>query len=124
MTPEQFESELLKVANIQRDAGWSELSISLYAIEQREVAKGSMECILMIGAGLACDNTRFGVPNPERSTSPKNTSDDGNAQEPLKAAQVDELTQLRGILSDVYVDSGFRNLCDGLQDRIERFVNE
>lgn len=113
MTPEKFEQELLKVAAIQREAGWSDHSIRLYALEQRETTKGSLECTLMIGAGLACDNTRFGVPNPVTSITRLH-------EDPL---QPDESALMRGIMNEVYADSGFRNLCDDLQDRIERFLN-
>jgi len=125
MTPQQFEEELLKVAEIQRKAGWGEHSINLYAIEQREMNEGSMESTLMIGAGLACDNTRFGVPNPPRQESPDSVSHGGDCSTELNTGneQQDELSQLRAVLMDVYVDSGFRNLFDGLQERIERLVN-
>lgn len=62
MTREQFESELLLVAEIQRKAGWSEYSIALYAQEQRDTTPDeALPCVLMIGAGLACNNSRFGV---------------------------------------------------------------
>lgn len=62
---ESYEVQAAKVAQIQREAGWSEQSVELYAREQKvlccdengELYKG----IICIGAGLAQDNTRFGV---------------------------------------------------------------
>lgn len=63
MTYEEFEKDLIKVAEIQRKHGWSEHSIRLYEQELRsyypdgEALKG----VLLIGAGLAQDNRRFGV---------------------------------------------------------------
>jgi len=62
MTREEFNYQLLVVADIQRREGWSEKSIGLYAQEMIELTPD--ECLpgtLMIGAGLACDNSRFGV---------------------------------------------------------------
>lgn len=62
MTREEFDYQLLVVADIQRRAGWSEHSISLYAKEQRDTTPDeALPCVLMIGAGLAQDNSRFGV---------------------------------------------------------------
>lgn len=62
MTKEEFEYQLLVVADIQRREGWSERSIALYAQEIREITpEESLPCVLMIGAGLAQDNSRFGV---------------------------------------------------------------
>jgi len=63
---ESYAVQAAKVAQTQREAGWSERSIELYAREQKilccdengELCKG----ILFIGAGLAQDNSRFGVP--------------------------------------------------------------
>ncbi len=62
---ESYQEQADKIAQTQREAGWSETSIGLYACEQRmlccdeegELHKG----ILFIGAGLAQDNSRFGV---------------------------------------------------------------
>lgn len=62
MTREEFEYQLLVIADIQRREGWSEKSIGLYAQEVRDLTPD--ECLpytLMIGAGLAQDNSRFGV---------------------------------------------------------------
>lgn len=64
MTKEEFEKQLLSVAEIQRQAGWSENSIRLYAEEQRAINGDDPSGVLMIGAGLACDNSRFGVVDP------------------------------------------------------------
>jgi len=62
MTKEEFELGLERVAQIQREAGWSDESIQLYADEQRFLSPDeALGCILMVGAGLACDNSRFGV---------------------------------------------------------------
>lgn len=60
MTKEEFEADLIKVANIQRNAGWSDYSINSYAEEIRFIF-GDGEGVLMIGAGLAQDNSRHGV---------------------------------------------------------------
>jgi hypothetical protein len=60
MTKEEFEVDLIKVANIQRNAGWSDYSINSYAEEIRFIF-GDGEGVLMIGAGLAQDNSRHGV---------------------------------------------------------------
>lgn len=61
----EFAESLERVAEIQRKAGWSERSIQLYANEQRATSLDDtgtpFSSILMIGAGLACDNSRFGV---------------------------------------------------------------
>lgn len=62
MTREEFNYQLLVVADIQRREGWSEKSIGLYAQEVRELTPDEcLSCTLMIGAGLAQDNPRFGV---------------------------------------------------------------
>ncbi len=62
MTKQEFEDQLIKVAQIQREAGWSDYSIMLYEKEMRILhPEDSLGCVLMIGAGLACDNSRFGV---------------------------------------------------------------
>lgn len=53
MTKEEFEADLIKVANTQRNAGWSDYSINSYAEEIR--------FIFGDGAGLAQDNSRHGV---------------------------------------------------------------
>ena len=62
MTKEEFEADLIKVANIQRNAGWSDYSINSYAEEIRFIF-GDGEGVLMVGAGLAQDNSRHGVIN-------------------------------------------------------------
>lgn len=60
-----YQEEADKVAQIQREAGWSEHSIYLYAQEQKALCcdeNGQLKKgILGIGAGLAQDNSRFGV---------------------------------------------------------------
>ena len=60
-----YEEEAEKVAKIQREAGWSELSIQLYAEEQKAICcdeNGDLyKGIIALGAGLAQDNSRFGV---------------------------------------------------------------
>lgn len=61
MTPDEFEMQLAHVAYVQSKAGWSEESVASYAQEQRDIWKGNYSGLLMIGAGLACDNTRHGV---------------------------------------------------------------
>lgn len=65
MTRIEFENQLLSVAEIQRKAGWHESGISLYADEQREISLDDngdpFSCLLMVGAGLACNNSRFGI---------------------------------------------------------------
>lgn len=62
MTREEFEYQLLVVADIQRREGWSEKSIGLYAKEMRELAPDEcLSCVLMVGAGLGQDNSGFGV---------------------------------------------------------------
>ena len=65
MTKEEFEADLIKVANIQRNAGWSDYSINSYAEELRFIC-GDGAGILMVGAGLAQDNSRHGVSNKVR----------------------------------------------------------
>jgi hypothetical protein len=69
MTPSEFEASLLEVADIQAKAGWSSCSIELYAAQMRESVGGdpeSLKTVLIIGAGLACDNSRFGVHDSRR----------------------------------------------------------
>jgi hypothetical protein len=62
MTREEFKYQLLVVADIQRREGWSERSIGLYADEMWALTPDEcLPCTLMIGAGLAQDNSRFGV---------------------------------------------------------------
>lgn len=60
-----YQEQADKVAQIQREAGWSERSIELYAQEQKAICCDNfgnlLPGILMIGAGLAQDNSRFGV---------------------------------------------------------------
>ena len=60
----RYEEQASKVAQIQREAGWSEESICLYAKEQKALCcdeNGELYSGVMLGAGLAQDNTRFGV---------------------------------------------------------------
>lgn len=63
MTKQEFERDIIKVAEIQRKHGWSEYSISLYEQELRSFYpdEESLKGVLLIGAGLAQDNRRFGV---------------------------------------------------------------
>lgn len=61
----RYEEQAAKVAQIQREAGWSEDSIRLYAKEQKALCcdeSGELYSgVIMLGAGLAQDNSRFGV---------------------------------------------------------------
>lgn len=63
MTPAEYEDGLKKAASIQRAAGWDESSIMLYAMDHREctAAMGGPASIALVGAGLAQDNSRYGV---------------------------------------------------------------
>jgi hypothetical protein len=62
MTRQEFDYQLLVVADIQRREGWSERSIGLYEEEIRALTPDEcLPCTLMIGADLAQDNSRFGV---------------------------------------------------------------
>lgn len=61
MTLDEYESQLAKAGSIQRAAGWSDESIQSYAIEHQLMTGGNYECIALVGAGLAQDNTRHGV---------------------------------------------------------------
>lgn len=60
-----YEEQAARVAQIQREAGWSERSIELYANEQKATCcdeNGNLyKGVLLLGAGLAQDNSRFGV---------------------------------------------------------------
>ena len=60
MTPAEFEQALVRVAETQRKAGWPESAIMLYVLEQRATTPDPA-AILVVGAGLAQDNSRFGV---------------------------------------------------------------
>lgn len=61
MTEQEYEAGLLRAGEIQRAAGWSEESIASYAAEHIAMTGGSYDCILIVGAGLAQDNSRHGV---------------------------------------------------------------
>lgn len=61
MNKAEFERQLAAAGDVQRNAGWDERSIMLYAEEQRAVTGDNYGCILLVGAGLAQDNSRFGV---------------------------------------------------------------
>lgn len=61
MTKEEYLAGLERAAEIQRAAGWSESSIQMYRNEHEAVTGDSYSAILIVGAGLACDNSRFGV---------------------------------------------------------------
>ncbi len=60
-----YQEEANKVANIQREAGWTEASIQAYADFQKAVTCDEegflLPGIVLLGAGLAQDNSRFGV---------------------------------------------------------------
>lgn len=60
-----YQEEAEKVAKIQREAGWGEYSIWLYTQEQKALCcdeNGKLfPGIVCLGAGLAQDNSRFGV---------------------------------------------------------------
>lgn len=62
MTNEEYLEGLHRAGVIQRRAGWSEESIISYAKEMDAMMDGNYGGVLIIGAGLACDNTRHGVP--------------------------------------------------------------
>lgn len=61
MTEQEYEDGLLHAGEIQRNAGWSEESIASYAAEHIAMTGGVYSCILLVGAGLAQDNSRHGV---------------------------------------------------------------
>jgi hypothetical protein len=61
VTRDEYEAGLLRAGEIQRAAGWSEESIASYAKEHREITGDGYDCILIVGAGLAQDNSRHGV---------------------------------------------------------------
>lgn len=61
-----YDVQAARVAATQREAGWSEYSILMYAKEQKALccdAEGKLVCRMILGAGLAQDNSRFGVYN-------------------------------------------------------------
>ncbi len=62
MNKTEFEDGLKRAGGIQRAAGWSEESIASYVAEQRATWGENCDCILVVGAGLAQDNSRHGVP--------------------------------------------------------------
>lgn len=64
MTKQEYEDGLRRAAEIQRKAGWSEDSIRSYADEHRAMTGGCYGSILLVGAGLAQDNSRHGVDRP------------------------------------------------------------
>lgn len=64
MTRDEFEAGILRAAEIQREAGWSEASIDSYAVEMRVLTGDNYGCMLVVGAGLAQDNSRHGVVRP------------------------------------------------------------
>lgn len=65
MTRTEFEEQLDKVAQVQRQAGWKDVSIAMYAYEMKllclDTSGMPLPSVIGIGAGLACDNSRFGV---------------------------------------------------------------
>ena len=63
MNRDEFEKRLDWVAKVQRRNGWSEQSIKMYADELREWVTDEMfeRDDWDIGAGLAQDNSRYGV---------------------------------------------------------------
>lgn len=66
-----YEEQAAKVAELQREAGWSEESIHLYAAEQKAICcdeNGKLYSCVTLGAGLAQDNSRFGVVSNSLST--------------------------------------------------------
>lgn len=59
-----YDVQAARIAATQREAGWSEYSIAMYAKEQKAIwcdEKGELACKMLLGAGLAQDNSRFGV---------------------------------------------------------------
>lgn len=61
MNRDEYERQLKAASDIQRKAGWSESSIMMYAMEHRAMTGDIYEGLLLVGAGLARDNSRFGV---------------------------------------------------------------
>lgn len=61
MNKDEYERQLKAAGDIQRKAGWNESSIMMYAMEHRAITGDNYESLLMVGAGLAQDNSRFGV---------------------------------------------------------------
>lgn len=62
MTEQEYEAGLARAGEIQRAAGWPEGAIESYAAEHRAMTGGNYDCILLVGAGLAQNNSRHGVP--------------------------------------------------------------
>lgn len=60
MDKEEYERQLKAAGNIQRKEGWSESSIMMYAMEHRAMTGDNYDSIILVGAGLAQDNSRFG----------------------------------------------------------------
>lgn len=120
MTPVEFERQLTNAGNVQRDAGWSEESIRLYTEEMRLIPPGA---VLMVCAGLACDNTRFGVPNPPESNQ-ESASDLLSESLARELSLTQTLERALGLLEQIQRDSGFRNLFDDLQEQISTSLND
>lgn len=60
----RWEEQAEQVRQIQQKAGWSEESTRLYLEELKEMCcdeNGELPPCISIGAGLAQDNSRFGV---------------------------------------------------------------
>lgn len=111
MSPEEFENQLKHVAHIQREAGWGEESIRLYAEDRRATLGGHLDSLIYVGASIGCDNTRFGVPlDPKVVIQPT----EGNTQARLNEAE--------RLLERIMEDSGYRNLFEPLQEEISLFL--
>lgn len=111
MSPEEFEIQLKRVAQIQRGAGWSEDSIRLYAEDRRAALGGHLDSVVLVCAGIGCDNTRFGV-----SLEPKLVSQRTDGATQARLSKAEEL------LEKIMEDSGFRNLFEPLQEEISTFL--
>lgn len=60
----RWEEQAERVIQIQKNAGWSEESTRLYLEELKAIwcdENGELPSHISIGAGLAQDNSRFGV---------------------------------------------------------------
>lgn len=60
----RFEEQSAQVREIQKKAGWSEESTNMYLEELKKNycdENGELPSYISIGAGLAQDNSRFGV---------------------------------------------------------------
>jgi hypothetical protein len=127
MIDQELENNLRFAADVQRKAGWSEKQIAQFAHQQRVMVLGFLEQIFPSSAKSPDESRSFDPSSPEVKNKIAEAKADLKVFEERLEARAERLKtamdNVERLLSEVYADSGFRNLYEPLQEEIERHLN-